>query len=377
MHGLRWHSPPATCCLLLIIVAISAVHAIRASPSNKRFGIPSVFQPAIRNPGLYNASDEVVVVTASKFQSLVFRQEYGTLLEFYNTFCGFCQKYAPHWKQFASDVSAWRGVVQVAALDCADDQNSALCREYEVMGYPTLRYFGPQFVGGGKPANYGQSVNKTDDIAVLRATLAALVRNTSAEARAPHWPQLLDGTVERPLPQLFDAEPRLDDRVQLAFVLYEPADSWVATELALDFYANRQVHVHRVHSAEVAATYGLHRTPAMAAVNGQLERVTLGLRKPLADRAELHETIRQYLSDRGLALKTSSTTESLEGPDGEPLDAKRAETVRHVLAHDPTVYWADLENAVWYALEHELPQMNFIQEDAMVALRMFLKVLSR
>ena len=37
----------------------------------------------------------------------------------------------------------WRDIVVVAALDCADEMNTATCREFEVYGYPTLRFFPP------------------------------------------------------------------------------------------------------------------------------------------------------------------------------------------------------------------------------------------
>ena len=31
----------------------------------------------------------------------------------------------------------------VAGIDCADENNTATCREFEIMGYPTLRLYGP------------------------------------------------------------------------------------------------------------------------------------------------------------------------------------------------------------------------------------------
>ena len=32
----------------------------------------------------------------------------------------------------------------VAGIDCADDNNTATCREFEIMGYPTLKLFPSQ-----------------------------------------------------------------------------------------------------------------------------------------------------------------------------------------------------------------------------------------
>ena len=32
----------------------------------------------------------------------------------------------------------------MGAIDCANDDNMPTCREYEVMGYPTLKFFPPK-----------------------------------------------------------------------------------------------------------------------------------------------------------------------------------------------------------------------------------------
>ena len=37
----------------------------------------------------------------------------------------------------------WRSVVSIAGLDCADEINIPTCRDFEIMGYPTLKLFPP------------------------------------------------------------------------------------------------------------------------------------------------------------------------------------------------------------------------------------------
>lgn len=54
--------------------------------------------------GLYNASDNVVVLNATNFKTSVYGDSKGWLVEFYNSWCGFCYRFAPTWKAFASDV---------------------------------------------------------------------------------------------------------------------------------------------------------------------------------------------------------------------------------------------------------------------------------
>lgn len=59
-----------------------------------------------------------------------------TLLSFF-----FCYRFAPIWKEFAKEVKGWKPVVQLAVIDCAEDRNHDVCREYEVFLYPSVRFF--------------------------------------------------------------------------------------------------------------------------------------------------------------------------------------------------------------------------------------------
>lgn len=34
-------------------------------------------------------------------------------------------------------------MMKLAAIDCAQDENVATCREYDIMGYPSLKFFPP------------------------------------------------------------------------------------------------------------------------------------------------------------------------------------------------------------------------------------------
>lgn len=40
--------------------------------------------------------------------------------------------------------SGWRSVVKVGGIDCAEETNIPICREYEIMGYPTMLFFPPK-----------------------------------------------------------------------------------------------------------------------------------------------------------------------------------------------------------------------------------------
>lgn len=53
---------------------------------------------------LYDANDKLVILTNSTFNSNVYNKSNVWLVEFYNSWCGFCQRFAPTWKEFAASV---------------------------------------------------------------------------------------------------------------------------------------------------------------------------------------------------------------------------------------------------------------------------------
>lgn len=55
--------------------------------------------------GLYNRADKVTILNVTTFESTVLESDVAWLIEFYNTWCGHCQRYAPIWKEFAADVA--------------------------------------------------------------------------------------------------------------------------------------------------------------------------------------------------------------------------------------------------------------------------------
>ena len=58
-----------------------------------------------------------------------------------NAGCGHCQRFAPVFKEFGKLIANWNPVVQVLALNCVDEQNEEVCRNYSVTSYPTVRLF--------------------------------------------------------------------------------------------------------------------------------------------------------------------------------------------------------------------------------------------
>lgn len=312
--------------------------------------------------GLYDSKDDVHILANDTFTDSVFNQDHATLVEFYNSFCGFCRKYAPTWKEFATDVIAWQRVVHVAAVNCAADENSNLCRKYEVMAYPSLRYFPPGF---NDPNTYGIPMTSSHSSAELRSSLIDLLRNDTA---APaHWPNLAP-VADTHKSNLFDSRP---EQVQYVLLMYVRSNGSLANQLALDFSGNPNIAVEWINSSEVARSFGLTLRNSVAVVNRNLDLFTLA--EGLPDRSDALQTIRKFLDERNLTA--TSTTESNQ-QKGQASKNQSSEFQMEPSRTD-LVFLADLQHAAWYSLFHEVSQFIVINGERLEALKRYINILKR
>lgn len=81
----------------------------------------------------------------------------------------------------------WSKVIKVGAIDCAKDENIPLCRDYEIMGYPTLKFF-PAFTDA---ENLGINYKGDKKVEDIRHSMINFVETEFSEKKAPlHWPLL-------------------------------------------------------------------------------------------------------------------------------------------------------------------------------------------
>lgn len=94
-------------------------------------------------PDLYSSADNILRLKSETFKPTVF-QAYNNIthvVQFYNTFCGHCQMFAPVYKELATRVKNWTSVVRIAGIDCSKDENLDVCSNIE--GYPTIFIYPP------------------------------------------------------------------------------------------------------------------------------------------------------------------------------------------------------------------------------------------
>lgn len=94
---------------------------------------------------LYSPSDDVLRLNSTSFIPTVFHQNKNTtfVVQFYNTYCGHCQMFAPIYKDLAARLKNWTTIVQIAGVDCSKDENVITCSENKIDGYPTILIFPP------------------------------------------------------------------------------------------------------------------------------------------------------------------------------------------------------------------------------------------
>jgi len=110
--------------------------------------IPSPLQHVViaeETPDLYSPVDDVIRLNSTTFIPTVFHQNKNVtfLVQFYNTFCGHCQMFAPVYKDLASRVKNWTSTIRVAGVDCSKDENLLTCSDNKIEGYPTLLMYPP------------------------------------------------------------------------------------------------------------------------------------------------------------------------------------------------------------------------------------------
>jgi thiol oxidase len=85
--------------VLIIILLCRLNAALSLSPADRR-----LYDNLKAGRGLYNSDDEVTVLNATNFKNSVYGTKNAWIIEFYNSWCGFCHRFAPIWKSLASNI---------------------------------------------------------------------------------------------------------------------------------------------------------------------------------------------------------------------------------------------------------------------------------
>lgn len=321
---------------------------------------------------LYDSNDKVFVLTHENFYQSVFDQPYASNVEFYNSFCGFCRNFAPVYKAWAEDAYAWRDILRISAIDCADDANNDICRDMEIMRYPTLKYYPPFY--RNETNHLGIEVQHAP-MTVGEPHLIALLANITDETSS--WPNLKP--IDSTSPATFFSS--LPINVEYVFMVWDPKnDSIVAQKVALDLKSVRSAQIRQITSQH-AFQFGLN-IPTSVYV-GVKSLNTIQLVKHLAelDRATVRSTIEEYLKSKGVHIDLDQNTPGLSPRGGNAatseVNEKDLAIIEYVKAHEGIVFQSDLESAIRFSIFHELVKFNNMNNDQITALKRYLSVLQK
>lgn len=320
-----------------------------------------------QNTGLYDASDKVISVDNNSFKHLVIWKPYTILMEFYNSFCGHCRRFAPKYKELAEMLYPWRHSLKVMAIDCSDDANNGLCREYEVMAYPTLRYFHLNFEGSESSMGFKVDSQEVDGIRKILAQ--EIVKENGTH---PGWPDFSPLQDKTPV-NFFEG---LSKDIDHGVVIFSEENETLATEMILEFEGFTSVVVRRVTDPNIANKFKLNANNRIAAVDltGNVD-----LLKPENESYQAYKTvITRYLNKEHLSATDSGESVSAANESDHKIHDKHIEEViQEVKNQKHVVYHADLEQAIKYTIFHEIPKFNNISGETLLALQRYLNVLNK
>merc|ERR1719494_887789 len=146
------------------------------------------------------------------------------MVEFYASWCGYCQNLSPTFKELASEMASWRDVIQVAVIDCGEERNNQeICKEAAIAGFPTIQYFPPNITRGELGVN-------SQDVEHTKTEMKNNVIDLIEEKKGSSWPQLQAINVNASSLSFKDLWP---ENNQETFVIVERADSYIGKEVIL------------------------------------------------------------------------------------------------------------------------------------------------
>lgn len=105
------------------------------------FFIAAVLSNPAPNKGLYNEDDFVEILDKDNFDFAVGDVSKLWIIEFYASWCGHCQHFAPIVRGWSEAIRNWGRLVSIGVIDCGNNENSEICRRNGIQGYPTMKYF--------------------------------------------------------------------------------------------------------------------------------------------------------------------------------------------------------------------------------------------
>lgn len=324
---------------------------------------------------LYNLKDHVTILETSNFTKFVINQHQDgkkiQLIQFYSSYCGHCISFAPQFKRFLKSVDKWSDLLSISVVNCADDINRKVCSDYKVEYFPTLRmfWFKPNEKDKGNKLDLiGRSVDEIRDSVLKWITDYWKHGNFNYD-----WPQFEPMNAESKEKLIEKLKFDHDNRTRVFVV--EKDSSFLGREIMMDLSRYRsQVAIYRITESEIRLldqilypqTLDGFKLPFLMAIDAkerQFKVLSSRILSKKNDRQHFIETIKnEFIKNVQPEL---SENESVEVTAKENL----------VIKYSNRIFTSDLNNAIRYALFHEVPMIKNLNVDQTNALIRFLGVI--
>uniref|UniRef100_A0A665TRU8 Sulfhydryl oxidase n=1 Tax=Echeneis naucrates TaxID=173247 RepID=A0A665TRU8_ECHNA len=317
----------------------------------------SLLLVAAAQAGLYTASDQIVILSPADVEAVLWNSSAATVVEFYASWCGHCIAFSPVFKGLARDIKEWKPAVELAAINCAAEENRKVCTSYGIRGYPTLKFFNAYTKAGGAGRDFRDFPR---DIRGLRHKIIDQLEN-HAEPWPPACPPL-EPTSQAEIDSFFET-----NNVRHLALIFEEARSYVGRELTLDLLQFENIAVRRVLNTEEALVSKLGVTTFPSCYlyypGGNFTRL-----KVKAEARAFYSYALQRLPGVVRSGKPAPVSPDVLNNNTEevwrPFNRSR-------------VYMADLESTLHYSLRVEVAAHTVIRGEALISLRNYIAALAK
>ncbi|XP_059193615.1 sulfhydryl oxidase 2 [Centropristis striata] len=312
---------------------------------------------------LYTEEDPLVILSSGSLKPTVTNSSSAWLVQFFSSWCGHCIQYSSTWKALAQDVKDWHPAVGVAVLDCAQEENFDVCKEFGIKFYPTFKYFRAHSPETDRGTPYRGADREIQSVRQLMVNI--LQNHTKLD-----WPDLCP-----PLEPYSSVEllPLLGQRSDhyTAIIVEEP-DSYVGREVVLDLLQYSGVQVKRALSSDVPLLDALRITafPSVYLLHPNTTHTHLHVEKRL--RFFFSSLLRTL---PGVQRRSSSSSSTGGGQVGPLQDRQSSEPWRDF--DRAKVYTADLESALHYLLRVELATHNTLEGEELKVFKDFVTLVAK
>lgn len=263
--------------------------------------------------------------------------------------------------------------MRIGVFDCVVEANTPICRDYEIMHYPTVKFFTSHHQKG----NYGTEIDKGRDALEMRRILAGILEKEQLEGRGSSWPNITPYRSS----DLHNLWKDFPSSMLYAILIFKDKKNEVGADLVLDFSRSQSVQLRTV-SPENEALAKLMQVSSLPSVVVVERGKDVGevLYTQDTSRYGLNIAIEAFLKSKNIQLPAIEFTEDvvkMPAPVTDSDDDLKNE-VKQLLSHKGDIaFLGDLEHALRFSLRHEVSSRKHMTGPVLNALRNFLHIIKR